>query len=218
MLKSLYVHLPSFLRKPTIIHGSEQYWKERYKKGYNSGIGSYGKFAEFKASVINDFVKQHNIKTVIEFGCGDGNQLSLSAYNIYYGYDVSESAIMKCKDMFISDTTKTFELMHNYRGEKGDLALSLDVIYHLIEDDTFENYMRILFGASNHYVIIYSSNLDDDTSLFQSHVKHRKFTEWVKINYPQWELISHIPNKFPYEGDYTKGSFADFYIYSTNCQ
>ena len=36
--------------------GSAAYWEERYRRGGNSGAGSYGKLAEFKAEVINDFV------------------------------------------------------------------------------------------------------------------------------------------------------------------
>jgi len=33
---------------------SNKYWEERYAKGGNSGKGSYGKSAIFKADVIND--------------------------------------------------------------------------------------------------------------------------------------------------------------------
>ena len=34
--------------------GSEKYWEKRYIAGGNSGAGSYGKLAEFKAEVLND--------------------------------------------------------------------------------------------------------------------------------------------------------------------
>ena len=39
-----------------------------------------------------------------------------------------------------------------------DLALSLDVIYHLTEDTVFEAYMRHLFAAGSRFVIIYATD------------------------------------------------------------
>ena len=66
---------------------SEQYWENRYLNGGNSGIGSYGKIAEYKANVINKFIKDNDVFTVIEFGCGDGNQLALFECQNYIGYE-----------------------------------------------------------------------------------------------------------------------------------
>jgi hypothetical protein len=44
---------------------------------------------------------------------------------------------------------KTFALMSQYRGERADLAISLDVIYHLVEDRVFEDHMRTLGGSAH---------------------------------------------------------------------
>jgi len=74
-------------------HGSKEFWEKRYKKMGTSGPGSYGKFAEFKAEIINTFVKNNDINSVTEFGCGDGNQLSLLKVPKYIGLDVSKSVI-----------------------------------------------------------------------------------------------------------------------------
>lgn len=60
------------------IKSSRNYWEKRYAKGGNSGVGSYSILAEYKASVINNFVTKNNIKKVIEWGSGDCNQLSLA--------------------------------------------------------------------------------------------------------------------------------------------
>ena len=54
---------------------SSKYWNERYKHGGNSGDGSYGHLAEYKAEIINDFIEENQIHNIIEFGSGDGNQL-----------------------------------------------------------------------------------------------------------------------------------------------
>ncbi len=192
---------------------SGHYWEARYAAGGNSGVGSYDKFAKFKAETLNDFVRAQGISTVIEFGCGDGNQLSLARYPKYTGYDVSATAVAMCRARFAADRSKDFREAREYAGETADLALSLDVIFHLVEDAVFESYMRTLFGASRRYVIVYSSDTDENEGYAGTHVWHRKFTRWVDANLPQWKLVRHIPNRYPYQGDYTQGSFADFFIY-----
>jgi cyclopropane fatty-acyl-phospholipid synthase-like methyltransferase len=149
----------------TVFQDSASYWEQRYTNGGDSGVGSFGCFARFKADVINDFVARHPVHTVIEFGCGDGNQLSLAEYPTYIGYDISTTAIEKCISKFLADHTKSFRLLSEYVFEKADLVLSLDVIYHLVEDEVFETYMQTIFGASYQYVIIYSSNLMISDSL-----------------------------------------------------
>ena len=77
---------------------SKEYWENRYKYQGNSGAGSYGKLAEFKAEVINEFINENNINNVIEFGCGDGNQLNLFNIKNYLGFDVSDTIIKLCQD------------------------------------------------------------------------------------------------------------------------
>lgn len=192
--------------------GSEAYWKQRYKSGGTSGAGSYANLAKFKADVLNTFVKEHNITYVIEYGCGDGNQLKLSHYPKYCGFDVSPDAISQCKKKFSGDETKSFKLLDEYKNDTAQLTLSLDVIYHLVEDGVFDNYMTRLFDSSKRYVIIYSSNTDIQEKLQAAHVKHRKFSEWIDRK-PEWKLLQHIPNIYPYSGSDQDGSFADFYIY-----
>ena len=127
--------------------GSENYWKQRYKSGGNSGAGSYHKLAEFKAQVLNSFVRDKQISSIIEYGCGDGNQLRLSEYPSYIGLDVSPEAISQCKNIFSNDETKTFKLMDEYANELAELTLSLDVIFHLVEDNVFFTYMEQLFDS-----------------------------------------------------------------------
>lgn len=193
--------------------GSENYWIKRYESGRNSGSGSYKKFADFKAEVINKFVTGNEITSVIEYGCGGGNQLTLSKYPKYLGFDVSPAALALCKQQFAHDTTKNFKLMAAYEQESAELTLSLDVIYHLTEDDVFECYIDRLFSSASRHVIIYSSDKTEQDEVQAPHVRHRKFSDWVAKHAAGWELIQHVPNKYPYKGDVSEGSSADFYIY-----
>lgn len=193
--------------------GSEDYWKSRYSTGGNSGDGSYNELALFKAEQINDFVGARNIQSVIEYGCGDGNQLKLATYPAYVGFDVSETAVSLCCAAFAGDGSKAFRTVADYDGEQAELTLSLDVVYHLVEDRIFEDYMHRLFDSSTGYVIVYSSNTDENPIKRPEHVKHRKFTEWVAREKPHWRLLAHVPNRYPYKADTKTGSLADFYFF-----
>ncbi len=197
-------------RKWKLFPGSEDYWIHRYASGGNSGAGSYGRLAEFKAEIINRFVEDNGITSIIEYGCGDGNQLKLAEYPSYVGYDVSPEALELCRGMFQDDTTKVFKLMSEGEGDTAPLILLLDVIYHLLEDDIYFSYMETLFDSSERFVIVYSSDYDEEQ---RQHERRRRFTKWVEENRPHWKLIRHIPNRFPYRGRDTEGSLSDFYIY-----
>jgi SAM-dependent methyltransferase len=203
--------------KPTNpFSGSENYWIDRYASGGNSGFGSYNELSQFKAEVLNDFIFEKNIETVIEYGCGDGNQLTLATYRKYIGFDVSEKAIFMCRKIFENDGSRKFELLKKYNGEIAELTLSLDVIYHLVEDHVFSDYMERLFDSAKDYVIIYSSDTNLQEHEQSMHVRHRKFTDWVQINKLEWKLQQHIPNRYPPVANENIGSSSDFFIYMKN--
>jgi len=179
--------------------------------GLTSGSGSYGELAAYKADVVNAFVRAHNINSVIELGCGDGNQLALGDYPRYLGLDVSKHAVKTCIDRFQSDGSKAFlwydaacaanvaTFLHS------DLVISLDVIYHLLEDSTYERYLEDVFSMSQRFVIIYSSNRTDGDPA--AHVRHRRFTPDVERRFPRFRLVEHRPNP------HADKTFAEFFLY-----
>lgn len=199
--------------------GSKDYWEERYRNEGTSGPGSIGRLAVFKAEVINGFVEEHDIHSVIEFGCGDGNQLALAQYPSYIGLDVSKTAILLCSQRFQNDYSKSFFLydqecfIDRHSILTADLALSLDVIFHLVEDQVFDSYMKHLFAAADRFVIIYSSDTDKNPLVQGPSFRNRKFSSWIESNRSDWKLLERIPNKYPYQGDQQSGSVSDFFIY-----
>jgi SAM-dependent methyltransferase len=197
--------------KRRLFPGSRAYWERRYAGGGNSGASSFGQGAKFKARVVNEFIRKNRISSVVEFGCGDGNQLLLADYPRYTGLDVSQTAIKRCRALFKDDPTKRFllydgrSLKENDPRLKGELSLSLDVIFHLIEDELFESHLKHLFSVAKKFVIIYSTNIEFSDNL-PAHIKHRKFTDWIVANQPEWKLLKKIPNQ-------ETESFCDFFIY-----
>ena len=113
--------------------GSQRYWEDRYAQGGTSGPGSSGRLGDFKAQILNSFVRDFEISSVIEFGCGDGHQLSLMNYPLYIGLDTSPTAVALCRARFANDQKKAFIL---YKPSQrcaqpfpvsADLGLSLDL-------------------------------------------------------------------------------------------
>jgi len=192
-----------------------KYWDQRYKQGGNSGAGSYGRLAKFKADVINEFLEEKNVNSVIEFGCGDGNQLGLMAPVNYLGVDISPTAVKICQEKFSSQCDKKFLTLECFKKHPSiaELTMSLDVIYHLVDDDIFHDYMNRLFSSAARYCVIYSANVDEFTPSI--HVRKRKFTDWVEKYANDWVIEKVIPNKYPMtpESDPNNTSFADFYIF-----
>lgn len=199
--------------RENLFPGSREYWEERYRRGGTSGAGSYNRLARFKADFLNGFVEEHRIGSVVEFGSGDGAQLSLARYPTYVGVDVSETVLQLARERFSADPSICFLHISEVTSSlAADLALSLDVIYHLVEDEVFECHMRQLFDSANRYVIVYSSN--DESSWRSPHVRHRQFTSWVERNRPDFRLLRHVPNPYPFDPqDLQNTSFADFFVF-----
>lgn len=212
--KLAHLHVLARLRS-LAFPGSAAFWESAYRQGETSGPGSYGRLAEFKAEALNDFVRNNSIQTIIEFGCGDGAQLQLAKYPEYVGVDVARTSVRRCSSLFADDASKRFFLANALPKDIGlfDLALSLDVIYHLVENSVFDNYMRRLFSHSRRYVVIYSSNHDART--LATHVRHRKFTAWIEKNALEWHLERLLANRFPFDPKRPdETSHSDFYFFA----
>lgn len=190
-----------------------EYWENRYRRGGNSGSGSSGRLAKFKAATLNDFVSANNVQSVIEFGSGDGEILQLTRFPKYTGVDLSPSIIESTKRRF--EHVPTMRFIHTSEltvEDHAELALSLDVIYHLVEDRVFEDYMQQLFDAATRFVIIYSSDVDRPNAA--RHVRERNFTRWINANQRSFRLLRKIENPYPYsEKEPDETTWSDFYIF-----
>lgn len=200
-------------KSPDTVFSSKKYWKRRYKRGGNSGAGSYGRLAEYKSGYINDLVESRGIESVIEIGSGDGNQASMYNIERYTGIDISPLMIERCRERFIDKEGWSFFTTLKAAQNQHDMSMSLDVIYHLVEDVVFEKYMIQLFDSAKRYVLIYASDKNDLTS--DKHVRHRRFSTWVYENRPNWKLVDAPEHPFSMSSsnDPKRNSFASFKLY-----
>ncbi len=190
------------------------YWKQRYQTGGNSGAGSYGRLARYKADFINAFTRENNLLDLLDFGCGDGSVMQQLKVARYVGVDISETALAHCRALVLNDPSRQFYLPSELNpSRRASLTLSMDVIYHLTEDAGFADYMDSLFETADRFVIIYASNTDAGWN--SPHVRHRRFTEHVRQGFPDWRLAAHCPNPYPFKPERSdETSFADFFVFT----
>ena len=194
---------------------SAEYWRKRYESGGNSGAGSYGALADFKAQALNGFVERHGILTAIEYGSGDGNQLSLLNIPKYIGLDVSAKAIESIRERYAGDSSKTFFEYNpdNFSPDASlisEIALSMDVILHLTEDFRYESYMRNLISSATKFVGIFNTATDQQLEKMAQHNRFRDHRIWLKDHAPQWvESEVHLT---PAELGYPEAT--GFYFYA----
>lgn len=226
-IRHLYNALRHRIRPLGEEFSSPNYWERRYRTGGTSGSGSRSKLAEYKAEFINDFVLRNEIETLTELGCGDGVQLGLFKVDCYKGLDIAPSAIEMCEEMYSSDASKSFSQYFPGIGQhldgdrsrirlyRSDAAISLDVLYHLVEDDLFEDHLRDLFGLGRRFVIIYACDREaSELPPVGQHLKWRRFTPFINDAFPEWELIQQAANPYPAEQCGTElGSYAGFFVY-----
>lgn len=189
--------------------GSGDYWRQRYRLGGDSGEGSGGVWADYKAQVLNAFVSRNGVTDIVEFGCGDGRQLELAEYPRYLGLDISADAVALCRQRFADDATKQFALLDEYVGQTADLTLSLDVLFHLVEDEVYFDYLDRLFGAGRRFVIVYATSAVSASKTLR-HVRHRPVEVDIAARYPsfarmdEYEATLPAPPKEQGEGGYTR--------------
>jgi len=221
------------------VSSSAQHWETHYSLGGTSGEGSEGRVASYKRDVINQLISDLRIESVVEFGAGDGVLCSMINYSSYVGYDVSLTTISNLRSKFAGDVHRKFA---HYGGEMlnptsslgvgSDLALSMEVIFHLVENDVYERYLTNLFNFSSKYVVVLSSNCEEDITLkdlYQTyrfdhgkgynrgywcsdpsaHVRHRHVVKDILIMFPQWKLKDVIEMR----DDLKDASFSDFFVY-----
>lgn len=194
---------------------SRKYWSERYENGRTSGSGSYGRLADYKSNVINDLVKERSIESVCELGSGDGNQASLFEIERFTGIDVSELVVREANTKFADRPEWRFHTADDFEVQPlaFDMTMSLDVIYHLIEDDVFDRYMRDLTTLAARYVLIYASDHNEQAA--SVHVRHRAYSEWMAAHAPEFKLERTYEHPYPMiEGaDVDQTTFAFFRLF-----
>jgi hypothetical protein len=165
-----------------------RYWDRRYRGGGTSGVGSEDEAAQLKTAYINDLIKTHGVRSIVDWGFGDGIVAAGFEVTEYTGLEISLVALRVAREAIEYRPRWSWILYDGYYPPPihGDLALSLDVIFHLVEDAMYERHMANVF-ASAPLVCIASSNRDEEGA---PHVRHRRFTNDLPRG---WDVVEKPP-------------------------
>lgn len=102
---------------------------------YGSGLGSLPASVTEYVPLLEDFIKNNNINTILDYGCGDW-QFSKNIewenlVNSYIGVDVVDSVITYNQENYSTDTVNFQIIDNNWRMPKTDLIICKDVLQHL---------------------------------------------------------------------------------------
>jgi hypothetical protein len=122
------------------------YWGSNQDKKYkgSSGQGSALNFnKDTYIPFVRDFIKEKNIQTVVDLGCGDfrcGPTLYDDLDITYHGYDAYKSLIGKHLEEIISPKYNFYHLDFFEKKEEivsGDLCILKDVLQHWSTSDIY---------------------------------------------------------------------------------
>jgi SAM-dependent methyltransferase len=165
------------------------YWETRYAKGLDSGAGSRGEWAQLKADYVNDLIARERVTSVIDWGCGDGAQaVLLTNRAAYTGVDVSDTALRLARRR---RSHGAFRRPEEAVGLRADMALSMDVIYHLPDEDPFLDYLTQVFTSANRLVCVHCT--DEERRTAAPHWRGREWTSVVRALWPWWKLVEETP-------------------------
>jgi SAM-dependent methyltransferase len=122
--------------------------------GMGSGIGSMPEYTADYADLLQSFMEERGVRSVVDFGCGDwqfSRHLDWKGRD-YLGVDVVEDVIERNRRQYGTESIR-FELMRDAFALPGaDLLVCKDVLQHL-PNDVIRTYLRA-FKAKYTYMLI----------------------------------------------------------------
>jgi 2-polyprenyl-3-methyl-5-hydroxy-6-metoxy-1,4-benzoquinol methylase len=140
----------------------ENKWGGGLGDGFYSGPGSWDfKFVEPYVELISNIIKEKQITSIVDFGCGDfniGSHIVKDNSNVdYIGVDIVPELIERNRNRFKSDNVR-FECMDIVDEEKlpdADLCLIKEVFQHLGNKEI----MQVLPKLKKYKYVIITDNL-----------------------------------------------------------
>lgn len=166
------------------------YWEQRWRAGRGAGDGSVGEAGERKTRWLSAFFGEHAVESVIDWGCGDGRVFHVldAADGVdYMGIDVSPTAIDRCIGRWPDGWFLLLGAVCESPPRGWDCAVSIDVVYHLVDDAEYAEHLRLLFGSATRFVVAHATNLDEPGDA--PHMRHRPIVNdapdgWTLIEQP----------------------------------
>lgn len=130
------------------------YWEDRYSRGGTSGEGSISREREWKWKIIGRYLPI--VESVVDVGCGDLSFWAGHDCKDYVGIDLSETVIKRNKSLrpkwrFIISSSDKF-----ITGLKKECVFCFDLLFHIMNEDSFVKTLNNLCNYSQKYVFIHT--------------------------------------------------------------
>lgn len=134
---------------------NEEFWNKRYRTcPEGSGVGSRGIFAKKKLALIQKCVREEEIKSVIDLGCGDLFWIKHLDIQQYTGIDFSQTVIKKNQQIRPNWCFKSFDFSSEKVSDEADLAICLDVLIHQPTSEKHDLVIENALKASRKILLI----------------------------------------------------------------
>lgn len=125
-------------------------YEERYKKYHKEKNKAWaGKEPSY---ILKELLKNEKNKTILEIGCGEGqnaNYLLENGYNVTAS-DVSQSAIDWCKTTYkFKDKFFVLDVLNNNHTNKYDVIYTISTLHMLIFDDDRKKFLDFIYNHLN---------------------------------------------------------------------
>jgi len=112
----------------------ERHWSSGQSTPFDSGSGSASMYAALYCELVNSFIKERQVHTVVDLGCGDfriGSEIAACGVN-YVGIDIVPDLVSHLRNQF-EDQRVNFECLDATVDSLpvGDLVLVRQVLQHL---------------------------------------------------------------------------------------
>ncbi len=189
-------------------HFTDIYDNKRWGNGSGGGseISSTIQYREF----LQNFLKEKNIKSVIDYGCGDWQSSHLIDFSgiVYLGVDCVDSVIEQNNIKYSKDNIKFIVLddMTQFFSYTSDLLILKDIIQHWSNDDidyflpnVINNFKYVLINNSSHQSYDYQDEPKYNRPLsakFQPLKKYNPeiFLEYNAYNNKEVSIIDNTKN------------------------
>jgi len=148
-----------------------EYWNERFKLRKNVGWGSHPKsnWYKQKKDAVRRVLDKDNVLKVLDICCGDCKfiaELPQFQNNSieYVGIEPTKSIYNQITKEFPDKTFLNItipELIKTTMNEEFDLIICYDMLFHLVDDKLYDDFIKWMFNRKTKFVIVSYSDVPE---------------------------------------------------------
>jgi SAM-dependent methyltransferase len=136
---------------------NRRFWNERYESlpALGSGPGSRAHSAWIKRRLIERYIAERGVRSILDFGCGDMFWFPATASGIAYtGVDISDVIIASNRQRLPHCEFLHHDIAAAALQRNADLVTCFDVLIHQLEPRQFRSMLANVLASTKHLALI----------------------------------------------------------------